>query len=89
MTTEPINWRKLNVINCEEDELGKMEDVLAKYPSILRTLELDDTGAIYGWDRHFAYADGERYDCDTPRVPVDWTGFRDAVDASLQAAGQI
>ena len=72
------HWTELIVTNEQviQGTLGAMVDDADDH---LSRIVLNDDGAIDEWDQFFISADGEDPDYDTPRGPVDWTGFADAL----------
>ncbi len=73
---EAVNWRNLGVTNNDGESLGTLGEVLDNASDAAITeIELNDDGSIDTWADHMIAAPDEEPDWDTPRVPVDWTGF--------------
>lgn len=81
---EMINWRTLGVIGNDGESLGTLGEVLGNASTAAITeIELNDDGSIDTWGDHMIAAPGEEPDWDTPRVPVDWSGFAAALSEAI------
>ena len=86
-TTATINWKNLIVSDGDAEtgtELGRLVEV---DDSSLLHVTLDDKGAIKSWPQLFVSAPGEDPNENTPNVPVDWTGFAEAVNETREFLG--
>ncbi len=77
------HWKNL-IVTDEGFAIGTLGDTVADCPSMLGSAVVRD-GKVQYWPGFFLSAPGEEPDWDTPRGPVDWTGF---VDALFEARGQ-
>ena len=85
-TTQTIHWRKLIVSTgnaAEGTELGIVTDT---DDSSLLYVQVEN-GRIVSWPHLFISAPGEDPDWNTPSVPVDWTGFGQAVQTVRRHLG--
>lgn len=76
-----VNWRRLEVYEAD-GYLGHLGELVEDAPANLDTCELAQGGSIDTWPNHMVAAPGEEHGWDTPRVAVDWTGFREALQAA-------
>lgn len=74
--TSPVPWRDLVVYRDTAVTLGAMVD---SKDAGLAVLLLSDDGAIDTWPGHLVAGPSEEPEWDTPKVPVDWAGFREAL----------
>ena len=85
-TTQTIHWRKLIVSTgnaAEGTELGIVTDT---DDSSLLYVQVEN-GRIVSWPQFYISAPGEDPDWNTPSVPVDWTGFGQAVQTVRRHLG--
>ncbi len=73
-----MNWRKLEVHETD-GYLGQLGDPVEDAPANLDTCEIAEDGSIAIWPDHMVAGPGEDPDWDTPKVAVDWAGFREAL----------
>jgi hypothetical protein len=76
-----INWRELEVHDTD-GFIGHLGGLVDDAPANLDNCELAGDGSIAEWLDHFVAAPGEDPNWDTPRGPVDWTGFAGALKAA-------
>lgn len=76
-----VPWRKLRVYNAgdSENKSDSLKDFLDAADDAKHLPVVAADGSISEWDQFFVAAKGEDPDWDTPKGPVDWTGFADAV----------
>lgn len=79
-----ITWRELIVTNTEGEQTA-LGDALEKTPQLLDSASIEN-GELQLWGQHYLSAPGEEPEWDTPRVPVDWTGFEQALTNARIAA---
>jgi hypothetical protein len=74
-----ISWRELRIFDREGAEMTQtLGGVVEHAPEALATATLEQ-GRIATWPDYFLAAPGEEVDWDTPRLPVNWEGFDDAL----------
>ncbi len=85
--TEQTTWRELRVVDRDGHDLGTLADALDQQPHILRDAVLCD-GEIEAWPDYLICTKDEDPAWDTPREPVDWTGFERALTVARQTIEQ-
>ena len=81
VTEMGLHWRDLGVTNGDGESCGTLGEVIDRRDSSIgpEHLDLGPDGSINSWPQHLIAAPDEEPDWDTPRVPVDWSGFKDAL----------
>ena len=82
--TEQISWRELIVTDTDGDSWQTLGELVDSAPANLDNAIIVD-GRIDSWCGFFISAPDEDPDWDTPRNPVDWSGF---VSALAKARGE-
>jgi hypothetical protein len=77
-----VNWRNLGVIGIDGG-LGTLGEILDNGDASITQIELNDDGSIDTWADHMIAAPDEEPGWDTPRVPVDWSGFAAALSEAI------
>ena len=81
-----MQWKNLIVWDAD----GIQGPTLGEYLGDCSASDADritvaDDGSLGEWSHFFVAAPGEAHSWDTPAGPVDWTGFREAVqEAALR-----
>lgn len=78
-----ITWRELIVSTSEGSSGETLTSMIRSCPANLDSAVISN-GKIESWYQYFISAPGEDPDWDTPRAPVDWDGFEDALAAARQ-----
>ena len=73
------HWTELTVTDESGVRLVPLGALVAAGYDRLTDIALDANGAIDQWQQHMIAAPDEQPDWDTPRGPVDWTGFHAAL----------
>lgn len=68
-----MKWNELIVTDRDGNNLGSLGEIVTNSPQMLKHATFD--GSALTWPDYFLSVDGEEPDWDTPRAPVDWTGF--------------
>lgn len=87
--SNPIPWEKLLVYDLYDDTsdptpMGRL--IEERFWAIWYHAEIfvtDREAHIWGWDYHFLAAPGEEPTMSSPEVPVDWSGFLEALFRAL------
>lgn len=77
-----IHWQNLNVTDADGQHAGTLGEMVRLSPTNLDSAILNEDGSLSEATGFFLSADGEDPDWDTPRGPVDWNGFREALQAA-------
>lgn len=85
-TNNVTHWRKLHVTDSEGMPCGRLGDMIDDplANTGLRHATTGSDGSLGEWIDHFLAADDEEPSWDTPRCPVDWAGFAEALTAAQQ-----
>ena len=78
-TMATTDWKDLIVTGEDGYTWDTLGDLLNKAPANLDTATLAEDGTITSWPDFFLSAEGEDPNWDTPRGPVDWRGFWQAL----------
>ena len=76
---EKLHWTNLRVTDSDGDDIGALGDCINDGTVSTEYIMLRDDGSLDSWPDYFISAPGEEPEWDTPHVPVDWTGFANAV----------
>ena len=85
-TNQTINWRELIVSTGDAVEGTELGIVTDTDDSSLLSAQVEN-GRIVSWPQLYISAPGEDPDWNTPNVPIDWTGFDQAVQTVRQHLG--
>ena len=75
----PIPWRDLDVYDPDGGCRATLGQMVDRGYVALHAIVLADSGSIREWVNHLVAGPAEAPDWDTPKIPVDWTGFREAL----------
>ena len=78
-----VSWRDLIVTDAEGDTAGTLGWFVDHAPANLDNAVIEG-GVLKIWDGYFISAEGEDPNFDTPKVPVDWSGFQTAIEEVYQ-----
>lgn len=83
-------WKSLIVTDSDgnSDTLSNMV-ADSEWIDEVRKARLDARGAISEWADYFISLPGEEPDSDTPRSPVDWSGFREAISPTQEQLTEV
>lgn len=86
VASDCVQWKDL-IVGADTWYTMRLGDVLKSddpdfYPE-LRRIQVNDEGGIGSWEGFYVWADGEDPDASTPRRPVDWSGFAEALNTLL------
>lgn len=70
---EQTHWTAL-VVHDSDERFGDLGDILRQAPATLYNATIRD-GKIAEWPGYFLATPGEAPAWDTPKRPVDWSGF--------------
>ncbi len=83
-TDDALTWDRLEVTGCDGSPCGTLGEMVAEHCANLESIRLGTDGSIEEWPQHFVAGPDEDPNWDTPREPVDWFGFREALQAALK-----
>ncbi len=84
---EPISWRDLCVTDADGFACERLGVLVDRTPDYLEGAVIRE-GRIAEWSGFLVYTEGEKPDWDTPRAPVNWTGFEACLTAARAAQGE-
>lgn len=76
-----INWKDLIVTDLDGYQY-RLDRLIEFHDFSLTKIELKD-GKISSWSQYLISAPEETPNWDTPKVEVDWTGFKEALKEAL------
>jgi hypothetical protein len=79
------NWKDLAVTDGDGENWGTLGELVDNAPANLDNAVIAADGSIESWPQMYIAAPDEEADWDTPRGPVDWTGFAEALKAARGA----